>query len=232
MNSCMLNNGLSHCVEEFDRLVEILHEGFVPNYHIEDLSLDEHNSLFLGIPMVSFSDLSTEQLISHMNVYGKYCLSLKKEWGVKNQEIKPIEYRDNGFPCEVIQNDSIFCLLSHVKKKTSLWLENEDYDNSAESEWLYVVPHNKVPWMLSKEEYDDWRGNTKEKRPRPNEALQRETLLFSAEDIGSIVIPTESDRQNLMKELPLIYSFGGQLHSLRTSEIEYLSSIIHVISSN
>lgn len=57
-----------HRFEDFSRIKEVLSDGFVPNYHAEDLRLstDPADVGFMGIPMVSFCDIEYRDISEFM----------------------------------------------------------------------------------------------------------------------------------------------------------------------
>lgn len=82
------HNFIIHRFEEFYRITEVLAEGFVPNYHAEDLRLlkDSKDIMFMGIPMVSFGDIEDTDISEFMKNtgpdYGTYAILMKKEWAL------------------------------------------------------------------------------------------------------------------------------------------------------
>lgn len=191
---------ITHFVEEFWRLQEILQEGFVPNYHLEDLTLKDGGGKFLGIPMVSFSDFPLEYASRHSGQYGKYCIALTKEWAMCQQNLNPVCYvTDEDFLRELISLP-IDCL-GYFKKYTSPWNGNSSYVNYDEGEWRYIVLDHVVPWMKTKAEYDVWRGDTNLRRPRPIGKLVENTLRFTADDIAFILVKTDQEKSCLIKQM-------------------------------
>ncbi len=80
-----------HRFEEFSRIKEVLSDGFVPNYHAEDLRLstDPVDVGFMGIPMVSFCDIEYSGISEFMEnadpAYGEYAILMKKEWALRQK---------------------------------------------------------------------------------------------------------------------------------------------------
>ena len=83
------NNYIVHLVEDRERLVEILREGFVPNYHKEDLSPseDEKDKFVVGIPMTSFADIPIDHLMPLMQEYGMYGIVMSKLWALESENL-------------------------------------------------------------------------------------------------------------------------------------------------
>ena len=93
-----------HRFEEFSRITEVLTEGFVPNYHEEDLRLskDPTDARYMGIPMVSFGDIEDNDISEFMKNadpdYGEYAIMMKKEWALRQKWMSPVWYiTDNRY---------------------------------------------------------------------------------------------------------------------------------------
>lgn len=230
-----MNKSLFHYVDDLERLLEILGEGFVPNYHLEDLTGEGHEDLYRGIPMVSFSDINPDPKCSHKHRqnYGNYCIGLKKEWALRCSDINPIMYVSSPALLKIVQSNLIDSdLFGFIKKYTSPWDNDPNHINYDECEWRYVAHDPEVKWMQSKEEYDKWRGDRNKKRPKPTEALRRNVLTFKLEDITHLCVPTENDKEHLVKDIQNLKAFSGNGYQLNYNEIQYLISTISVISSN
>lgn len=228
-----MNKSLFHYIDDLERLLEILGEGFVPNYHLEDLTSEGHKDLYRGIPMVSFSDLDPNYASKHRQNYGNYCIGLKKEWALRCSDINPIMYVSSPELLKIVQSDLIDSdLFGYIKKYTSPWKDDPNHINYDECEWRYVVNDREVRWMQTKDEYDKWRGDTNLKRPKPTEELRRNVITFKVNDITHLCVPTENDKEHLVKDIQNLKAFSGNDYQLNYNEIQYLISTISVISSN
>lgn len=228
-----MNKSLFHYIDDLDRLLEILDEGFVPNYHLEDLTGEGHEDLYRGIPMVSFSDIDPDPKCSHKHRknYGNYCIGLKKEWALNCKDINPIMYVSSPTLLKLVQSDLIDSdLFGYIKKYTSPWDNDPNHINYDECEWRYVAHDPEVKWMQSKEEYDMWRGDTNLKRPRPTDELRRNVLRFAINDITHLCVPTEEDKELLIKGINELRYFSGDECKLNDDQIQHLISTIEVIS--
>lgn len=79
-----MTNFIVHLVDDVERVFEILTEGYVPNFHKEDLSpsSDPKDELVYGIPMTSFADVALEDLYPLMvrpANYGRYGVIMSKD---------------------------------------------------------------------------------------------------------------------------------------------------------
>ncbi len=228
-----MNKSLFHYVDDLERLLEILGEGFVPNYHVEDLTGEGHEDLYRGIPMVSFSDIDLDPKCSHKHrqSYGNYCIGLKKEWALNCKDINPIMYVSSPALLKIVQSDLIDSnLFGYIKKYTSPWEDDPNHINYDECEWRYVVHNPDVKWMKTKEEYDKWRGDRNKKRPKPTEELSRNALTFKVDDITHLCVPIEEDRKRLIEGIRNLKYFSGKEYKLNETEIQHLFSTIDILS--
>lgn len=83
-------NTLFHFTEK-DRLKNILLNGFLPSYSLEDLSnATPEGSPYSAAhtPMVCFCDLVFSQIKKHIDFYGNYGIGLRKDsWGQKKRNM-------------------------------------------------------------------------------------------------------------------------------------------------
>lgn len=225
-----MSDTLFHTVEDLPRLIEILCEGFAPNFHIEDLSIPKGNELFLGIPMVSFSNIDYEK-IKESGEYGEYVIGLRMQWALGCRDLNPVLYISDSNLLNSVQNDLIGSdLLGFIKKYSSPWKDMPDYVNYSECEWRYVVKNSFVGWMKSKAEYDEWRGDITQKRPKPTEELKKYSLRFAIEDITHLVVKTHEDKRRLLKDLFLNKRNPGNMGQVNEEDLKHLESVITVLS--
>jgi len=82
---------LFHFTTKKDVLLNILKHGLYPRYSLENYTPLIKGESEIAIPMVSFCDIPLSQIKRHTDTYGKYCIGLSKEWGMKNK-INPVIY--------------------------------------------------------------------------------------------------------------------------------------------
>lgn len=220
-----------HRFEEFSRITEVLAEGFVPNYHAEDLSLlnDPSDVMYVGIPMVSFEDIEDNGILEFMKnadpAYGKYAILMKKEWALRQQWMSPVWYLTDDMLNRLKRNWKALLesgIVGYCKKYISEW-KGGPYNNYAEREWRYTVPIKEVKWILTKEAYDIWRNYpVLEKRPAPTEELTKHTLKFDIEDIDGIVVSDKKDLEKISRLLHTTEIFSGTRRNLSSTEINRL----------
>lgn len=225
-----------HRFEEFSRIKEVLSDGFVPNYHAEDLRLstDPADVGFMGIPMVSFCDIEYRDISEFMKnadpAYGEYAILMKKEWALRQKWMNPVWYlTDNDMLNRMNRNwESILesGIAGYCKKSISEW-KGGPYNNYAEREWRYTIPITEVKWILTKEAYDTWRKYpVQEKRPAPTEKLIKHTLKFDIEDIDGIVVLDKKDLEEISRFLHTTDFFSGTRKNLSLTEINRLVDLV------
>lgn len=226
-----------HRFEEFSRITEVLAEGFVPNYHEEDLrfSKDPADERYMSIPMVSFGDIEDNDISEFIKNadpdYGKYAILMKKGWALRHKWMGPVWYLTDetlnllNRNCKTLLEDGI---AGYCKKYISEWKE-APYNNYAEREWRYTVPITAVKWILTKEAYVRWRNYpAQEKRPAPTQELKKYTLRFDIEDIEGIVVSDKKDREEITTFLHTTELFSGTRRTLSSPEINKLLDLVIV----
>lgn len=229
---------ITHLFEEFTRITEVLSEGFVPNYHGEDLRLDTNpkDVMYMGIPMVSFADIEAQTILDHINRvgkdYGSYAISMKKEWALRQKWLNPVWYvTDEATLMHLHRNWKAVMetgISGFMKKYKSPWID-EDFHNYAEREWRYTVPITEVKWILTQEAYDKWRKDSNEKRPAPTEELINHALKFDIGDIDSIIVPDKTYTDEISNFLHTTETFSGQKRKLSEGEINFLLGLVTTI---
>ena len=224
-----------HRFEEFSRITEVLTEGFVPNYHEEDLRLskDPTDVRYMGIPMVSFGDIEDNDISEFMKNadpdYGEYAIMMKKEWALRQKWMSPVWYLTDELLNRLTRNWKAWLedgIAGYCKKYISEW-KGSPYNNYAEREWRYTVPITEVKWILTKEAYDTWRRYpVLKKRPAPTEELKKHTLKFDIEDIEGIVVSDKKDREEITTFLHTTELFSGTRRTLSSPEINKLLDLV------
>lgn len=223
-----------HMVNDADRVLEILREGYVPNYHMEDLSIYSPSveKLVYGIPMTSFADVPIEEIMPLMegeDGYGKYALVMSKQWALNSKNISPIQYiSDDDYLKELIRKIKDKQLspdfVRYSKKYISEW-HGKPYCNYVEREWRHALPDSIVKWIEGEDEYYEWRTNAPE-RPRPTKILEGQALTFDVQDVIQIIIDDHSKKNFLMDSLRKTEKFGGKARHLSDKDCSYIEKII------
>ncbi len=95
MSLKLSSDTLFHYTTSFDRIKQILTDGFKPNYSLENFEFlfeeIENIKNHHFIPMVCFCDLPISNAKNHIENYGKYAIGLSKEWGEVNG-LNPVMY--------------------------------------------------------------------------------------------------------------------------------------------
>ena len=89
--------------------------------------------------------------------------------------------------------------------------DSSTLENYMENEWRYVVSDaEKTPWLPSKAEYDQWRGNTKDPKPEPPDAIKEKKLVFTVDDITHLIIKEEAELNDIISDLNARTHLCGQ----------------------
>jgi hypothetical protein len=217
-----ISNTLFHFTNKFDHVIDILTNNFEAHYSLEDFSFLHENpeeKVQIGIPMVSFCDLSLSRIKVHLKKYGSYGIGLTKKWGIE-QGISPILYmypKSNstelfkrtytaGFSLAYNSKNlvplDIFANFSWYIKAYEGYLVNRDmhvrfYD---EREWRYIPNAEKFS-IFTEQEYNEKKAST---IANPNsKSLLRlsEKLIFAPKDIKYIIVRKDSERLKMLNEV-------------------------------
>jgi hypothetical protein len=204
-------NTLFHFTEK-EKLKNILLNGFLPSYSLEDLSnATPEGSPYSAAhtPMVCFCDLVFSQIKKHIDFYGNYGIGLRKDsWGQK-KGICPIVYVPaNSISASLIQSmaTEIRSILKDDLNKESILKQLHDF-------YKYVKPYSgpamnkKTKIMNDKIFYDEreWRyvpkkfpvlsgvNSKKDDVEKANFLVKKSPLKFSASDIKYIIVKSEKE---------------------------------------
>lgn len=137
-NMKIMSDYIIHLVEDIERVEEILKEGYVPNFHKEDLSLSSEpaDKFVFGIPMTSFADVDLENIKPLMGEYGNYGIVMSKQWALNSNNISPVHYiSDERYLKEIIymiKDDKLTPdFIRYTKKYISEW-KGKEYCNYIE----------------------------------------------------------------------------------------------------
>lgn len=120
-----------HSTKEFQTICKILSDGFKVQYCREEFIINS-TSYFIGIPMVSFSDIPISFMGEHTAKYGDYTIVMNKEWAVQNM-LNPVVYlQSNSFLAKsiepflaIVESDG---LIGDIRKEWVLQNDNENKD--------------------------------------------------------------------------------------------------------
>ena len=200
---------------------KLLELKFRPRFVLEDLSYIKQD-LKLAFPMVCFCDILKKDLKSHFDMYGKFGIGLKQEWGI-----------DNGLSCLCYipnkssgsSNSALFqSIKSIIQSNSSLNKIDPDFYNIIrylkryegiqtnqngkpqvvrfydEREWRYVPPyvknHPNSYFFLDEQSFKDSNIlNT------ANQYVSDQYLGFKVSDIKILIVPDNHHKVNIINEL-------------------------------
>lgn len=111
-------NSIFH-VTNYNGLKNILvDKSFKINYCREIIDTIKNDYNFIGVPMVSFSDIPLYEIKTQLKSYGGYCIGLKKSWA-KQKGLSPVMYLEKN---SNILSSSLNTLHSYI-------FENNDPEN-------------------------------------------------------------------------------------------------------
>lgn len=90
------SNTLFHYTKKLSNLYSILEQGLRVSYSGEQIT----ESIFLGIPMISFCDIPIEMCEEHRHKYGKYAIGLNKSRliAATGEHLSPVHYIIDDWP--------------------------------------------------------------------------------------------------------------------------------------
>lgn len=207
---------LFHFTKSLTILKNILKEGLIPRYSLEDVAwFSSPQDKAVAFPVVCFCDIPLGRITEHVNFYGQYGIGLKQEWGISNG-LNPVIYVS-----ETSDLAKLIIRLSHSGKVAYNADKNNDHlDNFRrlvgfckpmvgqmiiqgnavskmfyqESEWRYLATHKDVPKYLKKDIFHDQNS-----LDRANSLAATHSLLqFSPQDVKYIFVQSESDIPELV----------------------------------
>ena len=222
-------DSLFHFTPSLNNLLGILDKTFYPRYCYENFELYRHMTKFIewvqiidaALPMVCFCDIPLSQLMSHIEIYGKYGLGMSKEWGIR-EGLNPVVYfnknshlvkninalKDSPF-MKGDSNAQAYRGITHYLKpyEGTLYRGGRSVKENVrfydEHEWRYVPDSNilitndiKTSIPLNLYQSHVWLTNENRKLE-----TDRTKLSFNANDIKYIIINEEDQINNMVKEL-------------------------------
>jgi len=211
---------LFHFPNARQHLTDILAQGFLPRYCLEDFSplgnvtedIDEQRVAF---PFVCFCDIPLSQAQHHFEVYGRYALGLTKEWGI-TKGITPVLYaHGNSAMTRLLPifrervkagdvNDPIvryvIQVMCHLKPhEGTFWRRGRRLPNVRfydEREWRFV-PSNVMDL-----EFLSLRGfNDESVRASANRDVEHLALSFTPRDLRYVIVDSADDIPIINREL-------------------------------
>ena len=79
---------------DYNTLKSILVDGLIPNYCLEDLSVEDIDFV-LGIPMICFCDIPLTRTKDFCGQYGNFAIGLNKDWCFRNR-VNPVFYASDS----------------------------------------------------------------------------------------------------------------------------------------
>lgn len=192
---------LFHFTKSLDIVLQILQNGFIPRFCLEDIEWMQMNNRHLAFAMSSFCDIPLSRITEHTSFYGQYGLGLTKEWGLRNG-LNPVVYfppsghipklasflMDFNAPDEhmTAMNAHVACLIKLMKPIRGQMVISGavvEKDFYQESEWRYT------PELDSFIELNDFEKN----RDAGNKRAEAFAIKFLPSDVRYIFVPTDAD---------------------------------------
>lgn len=205
---------------------------FTGRYGNHAIGLSKEWALRNGINPILY--ISNEDIISSLRFYRSYELHLQTELRNIGSDGNRISIDLNN-PASV---SNIVPFINHNNAKDAnlnFWGYAKPYDgiykgkkqcNYEENEWRYVVKEgNGIAWKWGENDYENWRGNRKEK-PQPGAELKSKKLSFSIEDITHLIVEKDSQIIQIMKSIKSLTTVGDTNQSVSDEQKEILISKI------
>lgn len=204
------SNSFLHFTSSYENLKKILVEGFKVFFCKEEIYSSSRVVQHIGIPMVSFCDIPLAHIAE--NNYGKYCIAMKRPWGIEHK-LQPVLYYPNNKECQSTQmimsasqaflnnpnSPNDYRILGYAKPlyKIERGQENDDrsLDNYKEREWRKVYASRSPQKWMTVDEYTEWRGDVTQPKRQVGSPLK-----FDAKDVDFIIV-SERDRNDIIEFL-------------------------------
>lgn len=229
-------DSLFHFTPSLNNLLGILDKTFYPRYCYEKFELTRRmtqskkqpliewvNLIDAAIPMVCFCDIPLSQLMSHIEIYGKYGLGMSKEWGIREGLNPVIYFNKNSHLINKINKlldspdmmgestaQAYSGIMRYMKPYEGTLYRgglsvNENVRFYDEHEWRYVPDSNilnenkikAIPLHVYQNQVQLAKANRKLETDKTK-------LSFSADDIKYIIINEEGQINNMVNELIII----------------------------
>lgn len=221
--SRIYSNSYFHYTKDFDLLTSILKHGFKGYYCREEFKVGR-NVKNIYIPMVSFCDLP----LAHISqiTYGDWGVGMSSVWGNAN-ELTPVCYFPNNIRSTLTHYISI--LVNDFFKKA---LTSNKSINRCAPLLAYAKPRRK--YTSTKHRSDNYIERECRKayvdcsidqdfhrRPHPTMLLK-----FSVDDIDFIIVPSETERKQLIDTIINFNMVGGSPLTSPTQRLILISKVI------
>jgi hypothetical protein len=204
---------LFHFTKTFGVLKNILKDGFLPFYSLEDIQwMGETERHFTAFPIVAFCDIPLSRITDHVSFYGKYGIGLSRKWGLANG-LNPLVYLSENGPFadayrktmlnlfttkggDKFVNDIRFLIGFTKPIKGSMIVNGQPVDKEfyQESEWRYLARHADVPSHLKQTAFEN--DTT---RQQANQKAQANCKLnFVPGDVQYLIVPEDSEIPDLV----------------------------------
>lgn len=222
-------DSLFHFTPCLNNLLGILDRTFYPRYCYENFELTRRMTHLIewiqqidaAFPMVCFSDIPLSQLMSHIEIYGKYGLGMSKEWGIREGLNPVIYFNKNSNLVKTISalTDNPFMkgdptakayrgIMQYLKPyKGTLYRGGCSVKKNVrfydEHEWRYAPDGNILIANDIKTSIQPHIYQNQVKLANANRKLETDKtrLSFNANDIKYIIINEEGQINNMVKEL-------------------------------
>jgi hypothetical protein len=89
---------LFHICKELSTIKNILSDkAFIPSFAREFVNVNNIETPYYWVPMVSFCDFKVSELNLHLQKYGKFGIGVSKDWGIQ-KGLNPVLYLSQGCP--------------------------------------------------------------------------------------------------------------------------------------
>jgi hypothetical protein len=247
--SVISSNTLFHFTNSAEKIINIIKNGFVPKFCLEELGcdifFDTKSKDETAIPMTCFCDLPLSQIDNHLEFYGSYGIGLSKEWGKKNG-LTPLTYiHDNSTQIKYLKQlgNLIVNAVSQIDMK-GVSMEKNPITALFELSGFYK-PYSGQMWRINKyvdkRFYDEreWRYvpflNNKGihyrlskdeflneiKRASANDTIAKDySLEFTCEEVKYIIVSKETEMIALFDAIDsMSYKFSADEQKILKTKI-------------
>lgn len=155
MKDKLSSESLYHFTSKLKNIISIIENGFEHHLVPEELPLTGYENMIFSLPgivvhkfefsAVCFSDIPFRFIKDHIEQYGEYGISLKKEWGMKNK-VTPIRYVHYDTP--EFKTDSFYNILNSIKVLSQ-------YDSRMSNLFSTILEYKNTCDKFSKEDWDN-----------------------------------------------------------------------------
>ncbi|MFZ2339751.1 MAG: abortive infection system antitoxin AbiGi family protein [Bacteroidales bacterium] len=229
-NTIISSNHVTHFTPKFNTLLKIIEQGFKPSYCNESpIYLKEYEELEaltrlveavlpnienVRIPMVCFCDIPIKQSYSQRKIFGKYGISLKKDWAMSNW-ITPVTY-----VAENTKNHSILFSIYALVENAIRFHRSDEFKND-DNPYLIALQNRIQNYMDYVKPYFNFKDNRKyyderEWRYIPDNFSEEDRedpekyLKFQLNDIYQINVTTAEERSIVIKLLKEMFDDGSK----------------------